>query len=161
MKNGPAISVAIANRQRSMSLCGARLRQAVRAALAGTSVRKAQISLAVVNDRTIARLNRQFLSHEGPTDVLSFLLEQRPGWLEGEVVVSAETARREAPHYGWQPQDELLLYVVHGALHLAGHDDRSAAGRARMQARELAVLEELGAVCGFAGAARGRIKDKG
>ena len=78
-----------------------RLRRAVRAALAGHSLRRAQISLALVDDPTIARLNRQFLRHQGPTDVLSFLLEAGPGWLEGEVVVSAETARREAPRYGW------------------------------------------------------------
>ena len=45
--------------------------------------------------------------------------------LEGEVIVGAETALRTAPRYGWPPHDELLLYVVHGTLHLVGHDDRT------------------------------------
>ena len=83
----------------------------------------ARISVAVVDDATIAVLNRQFLRHEGPTDVLSFLLEQDEDGLEGEVVVSAETARRTAPRFGWSEGEELLLYVIHGTLHLAGYDD--------------------------------------
>jgi len=132
--------LAIADRQASVVVDRRRLRRAVRAALAGSPVATASISLALVDDPAIARLNRRFLDHAGPTDVLSFLLEHAPGRLEGEVVVSAETARREAPHYGWTPEDELLLYVVHGVLHLAGYDDRSAAGRARMSARQGAIL---------------------
>ena len=58
---------------------------------------------------------------------MSFPLEAAGGCLEGEVVVGAEVARREARRYGWTPHDELLLYVVHGLLHLVGYDD--AAGR--------------------------------
>jgi probable rRNA maturation factor len=120
----------------------ARLRRAVRAALAGASLSRAHISLALVDDRTIARLNRRFLGHRGPTDVLSFLLDEGPGRLEGEVVVSGETARRQAARYGQTPEDELLLYVVHGVLHLAGYDDHSAPGRRRMTARQEEILGE-------------------
>ncbi|MGD0898136.1 MAG: rRNA maturation RNase YbeY [Thermoguttaceae bacterium] len=166
----PAIAVAVADLQTSMVLSPGRLRRAVRAALAGPSAgkaagrpaggrpgAKARISLAVVDDPVIARLNRQFLHHRGATDVLSFVLERRPGWLEAEIVVSAETARREARHYGARPQDELLLYVVHGALHLAGYDDRSAGGRARMWARQRTVMAELGVKQKDEG---GRMKDE-
>ena len=111
--------------------------------LRDAGVRKARISVAVVDDETIARLNWQYLRHRGPADVLSFLLDQSDG-LEGEVVVGAQTALRTAPHYGWPPHDELLLYVVHGTLHLVGHDDASPALRAEMQKRETDVLEKLG-----------------
>ena len=83
------------------------------------------------------------LRHRGRTDVLSFLLDQGDG-LEGEVVVAAQTALRTAPHYGWPPHDELLLYVVHGTLHLVGRDDASPAQRAEMRKRETAILEGLG-----------------
>ena len=65
--------------------------------------------------------------------MLSFVLEQGDG-LEGEVVVGAETALRAAPQFGWSPHDELLLYVIHGTLHLVGHDDATP-GRARAKCR--------------------------
>ncbi len=55
--------------------------------------------------------------------MLSFVLEQGEGFLDGEVVVSAETAQRAAPRFGWSAAEELLLYVIHGTLHLAGYDD--------------------------------------
>jgi len=99
--------------------------------------------VAVVDDATIARLNWQYLHHRGPADVLSFLLDQSDG-LEGEVIVGAQTALRTAPHYGWPPHDELLLYVIHGTLHLVGQDDASPALRAEMQKRETEVLKKLG-----------------
>ena len=101
-----------------------------------------QISVAVVDDATIARLNEQFLQHEGPTDVLSFVLEQAEGRLEGEVVVSAETARR-GPVSGGRGE-ELLLYVIHGMLHLAGYDDATPAEKGVMRRREAEVLARLG-----------------
>jgi probable rRNA maturation factor len=143
MRKSPAIAVAVADRQACLPLDKGRLRRAVRAALAGASVHAARISLAVVDDPTIARLNERFLKHRGPTDVLSFLFERAEGYVDGEVVVSAQTARREARRQGWTPEDELLLYVVHGALHLAGYDDATARQRARMRAREKALLDEL------------------
>src|SRR5208283_1228275 len=102
-----------------------------------------RISVAVVDDETIARLNWQYLRHRGAADVLSFLLDQSDG-LEGEVVVGAETALRSAPQYGWPPHDELLLYVIHGTLHLVGHDDANAALRAEMRKKESDILEGLG-----------------
>ena len=84
---------------------------------------KATISVAVVDDDAISELNGEFLGHQGPTDVLSFVLEQGEDFLDGEVVVSAETAQRAAAEFGWSAAEELLLYVIHGALHLAGYDD--------------------------------------
>jgi probable rRNA maturation factor len=137
-------AIDIADLQRSLRIDRAGMRRAVRAVLAGADVPRGRISLAVVDDPTMAGLNLQFLRHEGTTDVLSFLLEREEGYLEGEVIVAAETARRQAPRYGWTPHDELLLYVIHGALHLVGYDDATPRARARMRARERAVLAQLG-----------------
>jgi probable rRNA maturation factor len=89
-----------------------------------------------VDDRTIARLHERFLGVPGPTDVLSFP--------HGEIVVSAETARREARARGIEPLHELLLYVVHGALHLAGHRDKRTKEQKAMRAAERRVLARLG-----------------
>jgi probable rRNA maturation factor len=137
------IAVAIANRQSVLPLDRSLVRKAVRRVLRGAGVRKARISVAVVDDATIARINWQYLRHRGPADVLSFALDESDG-LEAEVVVGAETALRNAPRYGWPPHAELLLYVVHGMLHLVGCDDTTAALRAEMRKQETMVLEELG-----------------
>jgi len=137
------ITVEIANEQDHLPVDQRMVRRAVRSVLREAGVRKARISVAVVDDGTIARLNWRYLRHRGAADVLSFELGQSDG-LEGEVVVAAQTALRRAPRYGWSPHDELLLYVVHGILHLVGQDDAGPVLRAEMRKRETAVLEELG-----------------
>ena len=71
------------------------------------------------------------------------MLDRSDG-LEGEVVVDAQTALRSAPRYGWPPHDELLLYVVHGTLHLVGYDDADHGLRAEMEERESEILKKLG-----------------
>ena len=144
------ISIEIANEQTCLPLDRQLVRRAVRSVLRHAGVRKALISVAVVEDETIARLNWRYLRHRGPADVLSFLLDQSDG-LEGEVVVGVQTALRTAPRYGWLPHDELLLYVIHGTLHLVGQDDTTPALRLQMQERESAILERLGIIRGKVG----------
>ena len=100
--------------------------------------------MAVVDDHTIRELNQRHLNHDYATDVLSFPLEQAAGALEGEVIVSADMALATAPEYGWSAEDELLLYVIHGTLHLVGCDDKRPAERRAMRNREKAYLARLG-----------------
>ncbi|OHB80790.1 MAG: rRNA maturation RNase YbeY [Planctomycetes bacterium RBG_16_64_10] len=140
------IQIALADEQLSFDCAGARLCAAARMVLERAGIRTAVISLAVVNDPTIRALHRAYLGRDEATDVLSFPLEQSAGRLEGEVVVSAETAARVAPRYGWRAADELLLYVIHGTLHLVGYDDRAAADVAAMRAAERDVLAQFGLV---------------
>ncbi len=80
-----------------------------------------------------------------PTDVLTFDLRDDGDAeaIEGEVVVSVETARREAVHRRLPEAAEILRYVIHGTLHLVGYDDATPARRRRMRAREDSVLKEL------------------
>lgn len=138
------IEVEINNRQTAVEADEQQIADTVRRVLRGEGVRSAVISVAVVDDPTIHRLNRQFLGHDYPTDVLSFPLDEQEGRLEGEVVVSAETAARQAERYGWPAAHELLLYLVHGSLHLAGHDDASEDQRRQMRRREAEYLAPLG-----------------
>jgi probable rRNA maturation factor len=121
----------------------ARIAAAVQIVLADADCTVANISIAIVDDPTIHRLNRQFLEHDYPTDVLSFVLEEPPR-LAGEIIASIDTARREAADVGWDAADELLLYAVHGALHLVGHRDKQPAESAAMRSAERRVLEQLG-----------------
>lgn len=138
------VKVAINNQQTAYTVDRARLKEGVRRVLAGEGIATAVISLAVVDDPTMHRLNRQYLEHDYPTDVLSFLLEEDDDRLEGEIIISADYAAREAEHFGWSPQDEMLLYVIHGTLHLAGYDDLEPDLKAEMRAKEREYLATFG-----------------
>lgn len=103
------------------------------------------LSVVLVEDREMAALHGRFLDDATPTDVLSFPPGAAPRGasaeeLAGEVVVSAETALREARRRGIPPERELALYAIHGTLHLAGYDDRSAVDRRRMRRAERQYL---------------------
>lgn len=136
------ITITIANRQRKLPVDRRRMRRVVERIVRDAEITAAQISVAIVDDPTIAKLHQQFLGDPDPTDVLSFLLEQSPGVLEGEVVASAETAQSCAPHYGCTAADELLRYVIHGTLHLVGYDDTTLRERAAMKKREDAYVQQ-------------------
>jgi probable rRNA maturation factor len=140
------LAIDIANLQTRVSFDPRQLHRAVRLVLADAGLRDGEISLAIVDDQRIHELNRTYLQHDFATDVLSFMLESNGPHapLIGQIVASGETAAREAPRYGWSPVDELLLYVIHGALHLAGHDDRTKSQAAAMRQAENNYLERLG-----------------
>ena len=138
------VQVDIADQQNHITVRPRRLRRVVRRTLAREGVRQARISLAFVGDSAIRRLNRRFLSRNPATDVLSFPLSEDGGALAGEIVVSSQTAQRESRRRGTPPEGELLLYVVHGLLHLVGYDDRRRQDAQAMHRREEGVLTEFG-----------------
>ncbi len=134
------IQIAITNQQSTLALDEDRLREAIRAVLEDAGRASAEISLAVVDDPTIHELNRKYLNHDYATDVLSFLLEDDQNHLVGDVVASAATAAAAAERFAWTPADELLLYAVHGTLHLVGYDDKTPQAAAEMRTQEARVL---------------------
>src|SRR5437016_7892653 len=118
--------IAIASPQEAVAIDRARMREIVRTVLAGEEIADYEISLAFVDDATIHRLNKQYLDHDEPTDVLSFPLSgPEAKKLAGELVIGVEVAQREAAERGHDTQTELALYVIHGLLHLCGYDDKS------------------------------------
>ncbi|MGQ9575857.1 MAG: rRNA maturation RNase YbeY [Thermoguttaceae bacterium] len=138
------IRVAIADQQRAVRVDRRRLRRAVQWVLFQEGIAEAQISLAIVDDATIRRLHRQFLDRDEPTDVLSFLFERSAKSLDGEIVVSGQTARQVARLYHRPAFAELLMYVLHGVLHLVGWRDDTPRRRAEMDARQQEYLAGLG-----------------
>ncbi len=138
------LSIEISNEQEALHFDEARLKQAAQLILSEAGFTKGSLSIAIVDDPTIHQLNREFLNHDYPTDVLSFVLEQDEHYVEGEVIASAEMAQRTAAQLAWPADDELLLYVVHGTLHIAGHDDTNDAVRAEMRAAEKHILAQFG-----------------
>ena len=117
------ITVTITNRQKTLPIDRRRCAGRCGTILEDAGIQEGLISVAVVDDATIARLHGKFLSDPQPTDVLSFLLERSAQTLEGEIVLSADAARANATRYQWTAAEELLLYAIHGALHLVGCDN--------------------------------------
>ncbi len=137
------IKVLITNEQSQYEVDCEQLRAAVVGVVDEAEIAKGEVSLAIVDDATIHTLNVQYLQHDYPTDVISFVLEQAAGHLEGEVIVSADMAATVAQEYGWPAEHELLLYVIHGTLHLVGYDDKDPQQKIEMQAAERRHLQRF------------------
>jgi len=139
------IKISIACPQEAVVIDRARLKHTVRTVLEGEEVTDAIISLAVVDNPTIHVLNKRYLDHDEPTDVLSFPLTD-PGdkKLQGELVLGAEVARDQAAQRGHDVLAELDLYVIHGLLHLCGYDDKTPKKATVMRQQERRYLAALG-----------------
>lgn len=141
----PAFEIDVSDSQSRVAVDRAALGALVERVLRGEGIEAATISLAIVDDPTIHRVNRDHLNHDEPTDVVTFdLSDEGDDRLRGELVVSAETAARVAAEIGVEPRDELALYVVHGLLHLCGCDDLDEESAAEMRLREDAAMARLG-----------------
>jgi probable rRNA maturation factor len=138
------ISISVASPQELVPLDYARLKECARTVLTGEGIREAKATLAFVDDATIAGLNKRFLDHDGPTDVITFTYSRpKAKKLEGEVVIGVEVAQREAAERGHEVNTELCLYVIHGCLHLCGYDDQSSRDAADMRRKERDYLRKL------------------
>lgn len=118
---------------------------AVLAVLQAEAPGPAEISIAFVGDTEIERLNFEYLSHQGPTDVISFPLSRPGAAVVGDVYIGAEQAGRQAEELGMPLAEELLRLAVHGTLHVLGYDHPEGADRegSEMYVRQEALLAEI------------------
>lgn len=118
--------------------------------LAGAGARHAELSLVLVGDRRMRRLNRHYRGISRPTDVLAFPMQEGPGpacSLLGDVVIALPTAARQAAFAGHSLDQEVVLLLIHGVLHLVGYDhERSPHEARRMRRKEQAILRSLGRI---------------
>jgi len=123
-----------------------RVRTVCESILSDGGIRSGRMNVVLVDSNTIQQFNRDFLQHDYPTDTISFPIEDRrsEGHLEGEVLVCTEIAGDRAKEFGWTAEEELLLYVVHGMLHLNGFDDATPEQQTVMQEKEREYLAMLG-----------------
>lgn len=137
------------------------LKHALKEALQLEAVASAVLSVTLVDNATMHRLNREHLQHDYPTDVISFPLEwmcedgslaerstlsegrAKGASIEGEIVASIDYAEEMAGRCGWDTQNELTLYAVHGMLHICGYDDLTVDEKQVMRSREKAILGHL------------------
>ena len=127
----------------------ARVAALAEAVLRLEGVRDALLSIAFVSDRRIAALNRAHLGHGGATDVISFGFApvKAGGAVVGDVYIAPGVARRNAAEHGRSVREEVMRLVVHGVLHVVGHDHQSDETRydSPMWRRQERLLRTLGA----------------
>ncbi len=150
------MNIFITNRQEAHDINLSQARQFAQAVLTALRAEDAcELSIAFVNDEEIHRLNREYRKIDRPTDVLSFaLLEaQSPSpvtradagapTILGDVIISTETARRQADERGHSFERELSILLLHGILHLFGYDHETDEEAQRMEALEQQLLNEI------------------
>ena len=136
--------VRICSRQQAVRVPRKRIGELIAFAARAEKVRIGEIDVAVVSPQQIASMNRRYLGHRGATDVLSFDLSgpsSQAAGICGQIVVCGAGAVREARGRGFGPQRELLLYVLHGLLHLVGYDDSEPSAAAVMSRRQEELLD--------------------
>ncbi|MGC8668846.1 MAG: rRNA maturation RNase YbeY [Chthonomonadales bacterium] len=128
------------------------LREAARRALAHEGVSRAEVNIVLTSDAEIRSLNRDYRGRDEATDVLSFAQRDTAGdqpplpagserrEMLGDVVISVDTAARQARDHGLALEDEVALLAVHGILHLLGYDDADEAGAEEMRTRQETIL---------------------
>ncbi len=142
------MGVVVGMRGRRAPALATRLGRSARRLLTALRMPDAELSILLVSDAEMRKLNRDYRGKDRPTDVLSFAQQEGPGGapdgLLGDVVVSVDTAKRQAAARGATLPREAERLLVHGLLHLLGYDhERSAAEARRMQRRERALARGL------------------
>jgi probable rRNA maturation factor len=137
-----SLTISIRNLQRGIKIDMAKLTEPVEKAFrlclqlhrgqASGLAKLRAVSVLLVSDRRMTALHRQFLGQDCPTDVLTFQ--------HGEIVVSVETAMRNARRFGKSLSRELTLYIIHGLLHLHGFDDKDPSDARKMEKAQAKML---------------------
>ena len=149
-----AIAITIQNRQRTKRVNVAVLKR-VTANLLQEQLELAstELGISLVGDKEMTRINEHFLQHEGSTDVITFDYSEPRSrnsklgtvGIHGELFICVDEAIRHARQFKTTWQSEVVRYVVHGVLHLLGHDDKHAKPRGRMKREENRLVASLAA----------------
>jgi probable rRNA maturation factor len=139
----PNTVVQIAKSFKEINVSLPRLEKLVKTVLKSRRVSGTVVSIAIVDDAEMRKMNKRFLDHNRTTDVISFDLSDSNRKLF-ELVVNGEMAVRQAKQRGHSGEAELALYVTHGLLHNLGFDDTTQTRAKKMHEEEDKILQELG-----------------
>ena len=137
------MNVEIANLQKYYKIKDYKIKQVVKEVL-GKKSSSAKLSFAFVDNNEIKRLNKKYFDSDDVTDVIAFPLDNHKNALNGEIVVSVETAVDTAVKENVDVEGEIILYVVHGLLHLLGYSDVNREDAIIMHEKESKILKALG-----------------
>ena len=137
------MKVEIANLQKHYKIKDNKIKQVVEEVL-GKKSSSAKLSIAFVDNNEIKKLNKKYFDSDDVTDVIAFPLDNHKNALNGEIVVSVETAVDTADKENVDAEGEIILYVVHGLLHLLGYSDVNREDAIIMHEKESMILKALG-----------------
>lgn len=144
------MNIVIANRQRTKKINTRLLKQIVAALFAELEISEAELGIALVGAGEMARVNWQFLKHEGSTDVITFdhrnsefQISNFKLEIHGELCICVDDAVSQAKQFDTSWQSELVRYIVHGVLHLLGYDDLKPQLRREMKRAENRLVRRL------------------
>ena len=140
------MEVSVRNLQRAIKIEESIVKEAVRKVLSCENKSQAEVSIALVNDDRMRKLNKRYRSLNETTDVLAFAMSKTDEFrcnLLGEVVISLPQALKQAKRFKVPFDEEVARLVIHGILHLLGYDDRHSPQREKMEERQEAILQEL------------------
>jgi len=144
------MTLEISNRQRTKKINPRLLKQIVAELFAELKIKEGELGINLVGAREMTRVNRQFLQHEGSTDVITFdyldpaaSVQQPASKLHGELFVCVDEAILQAKPFKSNWQSEIVRYIVHGVLHLLGHDDLKPSSRREMKREENRLIRRL------------------
>ena len=137
------MKVEIANLQKHYKIKDNKIKQVVKEVL-GKKSSSAKLSFAFVDNNEIKRLNKKYFDTDDVTDVIAFPLDNHKNALNGEIVISVETAVDTAVKENVDVEGEIVLYVVHGLLHLLGYSDVNREDAIIMHEKESKILKALG-----------------
>ena len=137
------MKVEIANLQKHYKIKDNKIKQVVKEVL-GKKSSSAKLSFAFVDNNEIKRLNKKYFDSDDVTDVIAFPLDNHKNALNGEIVISVETAVDTAVKENVDVEGEIVLYVVHGLLHLLGYSDVNREDAIIMHEKESKILKALG-----------------
>ena len=145
------MNVVIVNRQRTKKINARRLKQIVEDLFAELEITEAELGIHLVGAKKMAQVNRQFLQHEGSTDVITFDHSSQnfqlptPNFqIHGELFICVDDAVTQAKEFKTNWQTEVVRYLVHGVLHLLGYDDLQPDLRRKMKREENRLVRRLG-----------------
>lgn len=141
------MSIYLRNEVKASGVNARRLKEDARKLLGAVGEESSTLSISLVDDREIAILNRDHRGKDKPTDVLSFPLdpsEEAPERLLGDIVISVDTAKRQAAEYDALLQNEVNRLLIHGILHVLGYDHEEPAQRQTMEAEERRLAGVIG-----------------
>jgi probable rRNA maturation factor len=138
-------TIIIVNRQRARKINSRRLKKITEALLADLKIGEAELGINLVAAREMTLINETFLQHEGSTDVITFdhSAPEKRKPLHGEIFICVDEAVLQAGKFKTTWPLEIVRYLVHGVLHLLGHEDGHATARRRMKREENRLLHEL------------------
>ena len=144
------MAILVANRQRTKKVNARLLKQIVAGLFAELEIAEADLGIALVGAKEMARVNWQFLQHAGSTDVITFdhrdatsRITHHASQIHGELFICVDDAATQAEAFGTTWQSEVVRYAVHGVLHLLGYDDLEPALRRKMKREENRLLRLL------------------